>query len=245
MAKQSSSVDSARFLVTLLLTTSCSLVVDAVQYKLIYFKGRGRAECARQIFALADQKYEDVRVTQEEFPKMKPNMPFGQLPVLYVDGKELAQSNAINRYLARKFGFAGKTPFEEAVVDSLADQYVDYSFEIKPYVYTALGFKKFGELVSAPKKFSSAETLKKDVLLPARDKFFGFITKFLKKNPSGFLVGNSVTWVDLLIAEHVSGMLSTVPEYIEGFPEVKAHMEKVQSIPKVKKWIESRPKTDY
>ncbi|KAL6736816.1 hypothetical protein Aduo_007123 [Ancylostoma duodenale] len=212
-----------------------AIFADAVEYKLTYFNGRGRAECARQLFALADQKYEDVRVTHEEFPKMKPNMPFGQLPVLYVDGKELAQSNAINRYLARKFGFAGKTPFEEAVVDSLADQYVDYSFEIKPYVYTALGIKKFGEL----------ETLKKDTLLPARDKFFGFITKFLKKNSSGFLVGDSVTWVDLLIAEHVSSMLSKVPDYLEGFPEVKAHMEKVQSIPKVKKWIESRPKTDF
>ncbi|EYC01084.1 hypothetical protein Y032_0110g150 [Ancylostoma ceylanicum] len=236
MAKRSSSLVSARYLVTLLLiTTSCSLVVDAVQYKLTYFNGRGRAECARQLFALADQKYEDVRLTHEEFPKIKPNMPFGQLPVLDEDGKQLAQSNAINRYLARKFGFAGKTPFEEAVVDSLADQYTDYSFEIKPYVYTVFGVKKFGKL----------DNLKKDVLLPARDKFFGFLTKFLKKNSSGFLVGDSVTWVDLLIAEHVSSMQSKVPEYLEGFPEVKAHMEKVHSIPKIKKWIESRPASDY
>ncbi|EPB80178.1 glutathione S-transferase protein [Ancylostoma ceylanicum] len=89
------------------------------------------------------------------------------------------------------------------------------------------------------------DNLKKDVLLPARDKFFGFLTKFLKKNSSGFLVGDSVTWVDLLIAEHVSSMQSKVPEYLEGFPEVKAHMEKVHSIPKIKKWIESRPASDY
>ncbi|EYC01083.1 hypothetical protein Y032_0110g149 [Ancylostoma ceylanicum] len=202
-----------------------------VHYKLTYFNGRGLGECARQLFALADQQYEDIRVTHEEFPNIKPNLPFGQLPLLNEDGKELAQSNAINRYLARKFGFAGKTPFEEALVDSLADQFTDYRIEIKPFVYTAFGFQKFGEL----------ETLKKDVMLPARDKFLGFITKFLKKNSSGFLVGDSVTWVDLLVAEHASDIQSKVPEYLEGFPEVKAHMEKVRSIPKLKKWIESRP----
>ncbi|KIH48315.1 hypothetical protein ANCDUO_21617 [Ancylostoma duodenale] len=101
-------------------------------------------------------------------------MPFGQLPVLEVDGKQLAQSLAICRYLARQFGFAGKTPFDEAVVDSLADQYSDYRVEIKSYFYTAVGMMQGDE-----------DQLKKDVLLPARDKFLGFITKFLKKNPSG------------------------------------------------------------
>ncbi|VDM81296.1 unnamed protein product [Strongylus vulgaris] len=118
-----------------------------VHYKLTYFDGRGLGECARQLFALADQKYEDIRVTHETFPALKPKLPFGQLPLLDEDGKELAQSNAINRYLAKKFGFAGKTPFEEALVDSLADQYSDYRIEIKPFVYTAYGFEKKGDLV--------------------------------------------------------------------------------------------------
>ncbi|KHJ90794.1 glutathione S-transferase protein [Oesophagostomum dentatum] len=205
-----------------------------VHYKLTYFNGRGLGECARQIFALADQKYEDVRMTQETFPALKPKLPFGQVPLLEEDGKELAQSNAINRYLARKFGFAGKTPFEEALVDSLADQFTDYRLEIKPYSMVAYGFQK-----------GDVEKLKKELVLPARDKFLGFITKFLKNNKSGFLVGDSVTWADLLIAEHSSDMSHRIPEFLNGFPEVKAHMEKVRSIPKLKKWIESRPASTF
>ncbi|KAK6039537.1 glutathione S-transferase protein [Cooperia oncophora] len=70
----------------------------------ITFDGRGVAETARQLFALADQKYEDVRLTREAFAPLKETFPFGQMPVLEVDGKQLAQSLAINRYLARTFG---------------------------------------------------------------------------------------------------------------------------------------------
>ncbi|KAK6009460.1 glutathione S-transferase protein, partial [Ostertagia ostertagi] len=56
------------------------------------------------LFALADQKFEDVRLTREAFAPLKESMPFGQMPVLEVDGKKLAQSLAINRYLAKTFG---------------------------------------------------------------------------------------------------------------------------------------------
>ncbi|KAL6736813.1 hypothetical protein Aduo_007120 [Ancylostoma duodenale] len=206
-----------------------------VHYKLTYFNGRGLGECARQLFALADQQYEDVRVTHEEFSKIKPKLPFGQMPVLEVYGQELAQSNAINRYLGRKFGFAGKTLFEEALVDSLGDRYHEYREEIRPYFFTAYGIRSYGDV----------DTLKKEVLLPARDKYLTHITKFLKKNPSGFLVSDSLTWADLLVAEHVSDIKDKVPEYLDGFPEVKAHMEKVQSNPKLKKWLESRPVTSF
>lgn len=42
-----------------------------VVYKLIYFDGRGRAEIIRLIFAAAFQKYEDRRISPEEWENMK------------------------------------------------------------------------------------------------------------------------------------------------------------------------------
>uniref|UniRef100_F1LBG7 Glutathione S-transferase 1 n=1 Tax=Ascaris suum TaxID=6253 RepID=F1LBG7_ASCSU len=74
------------------------------QYKLTYFNIRGLGEGARLIFHQAGVEFEDNRLSREDWPSLKPSTPFGQLPLLEVDGEVLAQSTAIFRYLGRKFG---------------------------------------------------------------------------------------------------------------------------------------------
>lgn len=52
-------------------------------------------------------------------------MPFGMLPILEIDGKQVGQSNAVARYLAKQYGLAGKDDWEalqcDALVDTLGD----------------------------------------------------------------------------------------------------------------------------
>lgn len=52
-------------------------------------------------------------------------MPFGQVPVLEVNGMALAQSNTIARYLARQHRVAGKNEWEVALADMFGDCYQD------------------------------------------------------------------------------------------------------------------------
>ena len=88
-------------------------------YKLTYFDIRGLAETARQILTYAGVKFEDVRLNDQQWAEMKPSMcwllficekwpnsetPFGQLPVLNIEGVEIAQSFSIYRFLAKRFG---------------------------------------------------------------------------------------------------------------------------------------------
>lgn len=48
-------------------------------------------------------------------------MPFGQVPVLEVDGKKINQSTAICRYLAKQYKLAGKDDWEALEIDAIVD----------------------------------------------------------------------------------------------------------------------------
>lgn len=99
-----------------------SLVVDSERYRIPSHRSTvtSSVQVSRQMFHLSGTPFEDHRVTMEDWPKYKDSesvpssdpmdyrivaaTPFGQMPVLFVDGKPLPQSFAIARYLANLFG---------------------------------------------------------------------------------------------------------------------------------------------
>lgn len=120
-------------------------------YKLYYFDVRGRGELCRLILHCAGVPFEDFCDIDyfKDWPTIKTSnlniltpdahvfraeplltfseMPFGQVPVLEVDGeKMLAQSHTIARYLARQHGLAGQNDWEQ----SQADMYVDCIYDL-------------------------------------------------------------------------------------------------------------------
>ena len=87
---------------------------------------RGRAEIIRYIFAYLDIKYEDHRIEQADWPKIKPTLPFGKIPVLEVEGLTIHQSLAIARYLTKNTDLAGKTALEQCQADAVVDTLDDF-----------------------------------------------------------------------------------------------------------------------
>ncbi|XP_059150769.1 S-crystallin 4-like isoform X2 [Physella acuta] len=88
-------------------------------YKLIYFNGRGRAELCRLLFVLAGQDFDDVRIQDTDWPAFKATTPFGQLPILEVNGKIFTQSLALATYLAREFGYHGNNNLESLAIEQV------------------------------------------------------------------------------------------------------------------------------
>lgn len=201
-------------------------------YKLIYFQGRGRGEITRFIFKQAGIDFEDVRVSfGDDWKELKPKTPYGTLPVLEVDGKQLAGSIIIQRYLAEEFGLAGSNPWENAQMEGLIGVGVDF---IHDYV------KTFYEKDEARK----AELKKKfdDELIP---KYFGIFEKLLISNGTGWIFGSKVSYVDLAVYNHVDVVNRVTPEALDKYPNVKKHHDVVAALPNIAKWLKERPETHF
>merc|ERR1711988_1051698 len=70
------------------------------EIRLTYFPARGRAEISRLILKHAGVKFDDIRLTGEDFAKVKPILPYGSMPILEYKGEVLCESMAIAAFLA-------------------------------------------------------------------------------------------------------------------------------------------------
>ncbi|HEY7740791.1 MAG TPA: glutathione S-transferase N-terminal domain-containing protein, partial [Steroidobacteraceae bacterium] len=76
---------------------------------LTYFDFDGsRGETARLTMHVGGLAFEDRRIARQDWAAMRDQFPFQALPVLEVDGKVIAQSNTINRYLGKLAGLYPK-----------------------------------------------------------------------------------------------------------------------------------------
>lgn len=202
-------------------------------YKLYYFNGRGRAEVSRLIFAVADQKYEDIRYEHDQWPSHKAEMPLGQMPVLEVDGTKLPQSPAIARFLAKQFQLAGKDNLEQAKVDAVGDTIQDL---VTPFIPSRveqdqtkkeeLTKKYFAE--ELPKHLQNLENLAK-----------------LYSDGGPFFVGNTITWVDLLSYDLFETFLGFDANCLNDHAWLKQHRVEVEKQPKIAEYLNNRPKTTF
>ncbi|CAL8089279.1 unnamed protein product [Orchesella dallaii] len=204
----------------------------AETYKLTYFNLRALAEPIRLIFAYAGVEYEDVRIEREQWPEVKENYPWGQLPVLQVGDKTLSQSNTISRYLARKFNLVGEDEWEAAKIDELADALTDLRLE----------WRKFFMEQDETKK---AELKKVFVETTVPKYFTKFEAQIAANNGGPYLVGKNLTWVDLLTAHFLEFFEVSEPGLLEKFGALKKLRDTVFENEKIKAWLDKRPVTQF
>jgi glutathione S-transferase len=206
----------------------------ATTYKLTYFNVTGRGETIRLIFAAAGIKFEDNRIQGSEWATLKTSTPWGNLPILQVNGKTtIGQSMAIARYVAREAGLIGKTSLEQALVDSVAETINEIREKVLGSCMAAEADKKTAAVNDFTTQFLP-QTLTK-------------IDKFHSSNNDGkgFLVGDKMTWADLHFYVTIEVATHFVPQTAQivkdQFPRLQQLYERVAAIPKVAEYLKKRP----
>ena len=205
----------------------------AVTPRLSYFGLRGLGEVTRLLFAEGKVAYEDHRVEGKDWPALKPSAPFGQMPLLTVGGVTIAQSNAIERYVAKLTKLYGADDLQKAQIDMV----VEGVNEARANVF-GVQFNK-----NADERKAKYEAYFKDQFA----RWAQQLTALLKANGggNGYFVGSDVTYADIHFYRFFEHIRSLNPEAFKAYPELSALIDRVAARPNIAAWIKARPVTEF
>ncbi|XP_022903524.2 glutathione S-transferase-like [Onthophagus taurus] len=199
--------------------------------KVSYFNGKGLAETIRILLKYGKVDFEDIRFEKENWPEIKPTVPFGQVPIYEEDGKKINQSVAISRYLAKKFGLTGSNEWEDLELDAIVDTITDFRMKAVP-IY----------MESDPDK---KEVIKQDFLVETVPYYLEKFDKIAGEN-GGFMAIKKFTWADIVMLT-VTDLVSVLvgQDITEKYQNIQNVKKYVKEIPAIKEWIETRPETEF
>ncbi|CAH1401355.1 unnamed protein product [Nezara viridula] len=207
------------------------LMLKMASYKLTYFNVTALGEPIRFLLSYLGREFEDYRLSQDQWPSTKPKTPFGKLPVLEIDGKALHQSTSIARYLGKEADLAGSDNWEALQIDMAVDSLHDFRLALVGYFFEqdkAVKEKKRGPLLKDTVPF--------------------YLTKFdeLVKDNDGYLANGKLSWGDLYFVA-CSSLINHIIEFdmFDKYENLRTLRDNVHSIPQIKAWVETRPKTPF
>merc|ERR1719312_1144875 len=154
------------------------------------------------------------------------------VPELEYDGFVLGETNAIVSFLGKEFNMAGKDNKEAARCEMVVNMIGDF--------ITKAGKIRF-EQDEEKKKVMKAEFEEKTV-----PQFVGSMMKLLVANGGKNLVGNGVTYADIALACLLESMISIDPSAASKMPpQIEGLRKMIMENPKIKAWLNRRPKTPF
>ena len=202
---------------------------------LTYFRGRGRAETTRWMLAAADVEFANVAIdTPDQLATLKASekLPFDQMPLLEIDGRNLSQSSAMIRYLARRADLYGANDTEAMWCDMIAGVAADFA-----EVAIQAPFKPSEEIAVADMQARFA-------------KFGSRFEARIEDQKSGFCAADRMTFADIVLTEALSSYLEWLPELLSDTPHLRALYERVTDEPRIAAYLASdlrypKPTQDY
>jgi glutathione S-transferase len=215
--------------------------------KLIYFNIEGVAELVRLVFNHHGIPIEDYRVNmtdKEEWNKMKPSTPNGQLPILEIEGQEpITQSKAMALLAARLGGgkLLSTNPWMQAKIDVLLELLGDNVKEFTPALY--LGWR--AHIYGHPEDYSSSDAgkaktkeLREAYVNETFPRYAKHLDESIKRHGGKYLLGDELTLADFAwycqLRYLTKGICDHIPATIlDNHPGVKQYFAEMNAVPSI------------
>ena len=199
--------------------------------KLTYFDNpSSRGEECRLAFTVAGVDFDDNRLAPAAWPALKPNTPFGALPILELEGKPaVSQTNAILAYIGRKYDLLPRDEWESLRLQSL----LEAAEELRHTISKTFGIK-------------DADELKRRRTELADGAIRSWGANMEKQIAGPFAAGDQIGVADIKLFVVVGwikkGVLDHIPpDVLDHLPKLQALFENVKKHPRVVAWY-SQPR---
>jgi len=193
-----------------------------------YWKIRGLAQPIRFLLEYTRAKYEEESyvANDEWYPKKNSlGFDFPNLPYLIDGPLKLAQSQAILRYIGRKFNLLGKDEKEETAVDQMLGVLGDFGSSTSDLAY-------------GPNYEENAKKFETDVANPTLRSLQNYLGN---KN---FICG-SLTIADFVLYERIDVASLMFPGKLDSYPQLKAYKQRFENLDAIKSYRNSPRFSEY
>ncbi|KAK3767837.1 hypothetical protein RRG08_018621 [Elysia crispata] len=205
----------------------------APKLKLVYFNLRGRAECIRLLLHFANVEFEDRRIEFSDWAAERKDAPNQTLPYIEYHGKKYGEALPIARFLARKYRLLGNDELEQFESDILINQ-------VDALRSAAARFTSDSLLTPQQKKHLEKEFIEKK--LP---EFLQLMEDKLAGKTQQFLVGNSMSFADILVFDVLDRIVSEDPDFPQklqaSHPLLSGLAHNVAWSPNIRPYLNQRP----
>ncbi|MDE2430374.1 MAG: glutathione S-transferase family protein [Burkholderiales bacterium] len=195
------------------------------QLKLSYFDFHGgRAEPIRLALHLGGVAFEDHRFSYPEFAEFRKTTPFGQVPVMEVDGVQVTQTDSMLRYAGKLAGLYPADPLQALFCDEVAFVVEEASIKLGPT------FRMTGEEQKAARLA---------LVQGSMPVYLRWLEKQLHAHGGEYFADGRLTVADLKVFIDIrtlnSGRLDHVPtDLVEQVaPALNAHGARIAALPAV------------
>ncbi len=195
-----------------------------------YFAIRGRAEPIRMMLEDLGIDYEDKAIAFRQWRDLKPQMPFGKMPMYQEGDLTIYESHAIYRYLARKHDLYGNTE-----MDVINCEILEHVLSDAIEAFARLSWSR------------DFENKRQDFIDGPLTTTLTNMERYLSDLPrdKDYWVGRSLTYIDFIGWNYLDFARALAGNIVNDFPNLKRVKTAFESRPRVKAYLESdrRPAT--